>query len=233
MVGFEIDTKEWVSYIEKMKKELSAGEDWQKELDVCLKMSDAAKSGDKNALLDLAAYKAFHGIDFEKSVVLLEKMADADNVFALNTLGFLYCTGAFNPFDDSKGALVQINTKESEEKAEWYFKKASELGSVHAMSWFALRDCMRVALESDDADENTEPLSAEDFLKAEKSVLKAIEESKKDSCDCIPEVIEILYGWLSAVYASKNPLNPIYDEEKAKYWEGESLTLQKQLSNNL
>ena len=219
MVGFEIDTKEWGDYIEKMKKELSDGNDWHDELVVCLKMSSAAKKGDENALLDLAAYKAFHGIDFEKSIVYLEKEADADNVFALNTLGFLYCTGAFNPFDDSKGALVQINTKESDEKAEWYFKKSSELGSVHAMAWLAMHDCLRVALESDDADENTEPLSAEDFLKAEKSVLKAIEESKKDSCDCTPEAIEILCVWLSKVYASKNPLNPIYDEEKAKYWE--------------
>ena len=107
----------------------------------------------------------------------------------------------------------------SGKKAEWYFKKSSELGSVHAMAWLAMHDCLRVALESDDADENAEPLSAEDFLKAEKSVLKAIEESKKDSCDCTPEAIEILCVWLSKVYASKNPLNPIYDEEKAKYWE--------------
>ena len=49
--------------------------------------------------------------------------------------------------------------------------------------------------------------------------LEAIEESKKPGCDCTPEAMSTIYYWLSRVYASKNPVNPIHDEEKAKYWE--------------
>ena len=34
--------------------------------------------------------------------------------------------------------------------------------------------------------------------------------------------------WLAQVYDSKNPSNPIYDEEKVKYWEEE---YEKKLKN--
>ena len=218
----EIKTKEWNSYIESMKKALVESNDFQYELDECLKTAEKAKNGDEDAILDLAAYKANHGIDYEESVAFLNKKADDGDIFALKTLGFLNCVGVFNPFDDSKSSLVDINTEESEEKAAEYFKRAYDLGSVHAMVWFATRDCIKAAAESENPEENTEPPTAEDFLKAEKSALKAIEASKKPGCDCSEDGLAIVYSWLSRVYASKNPLNPLYDEEKAKYWESES-----------
>ena len=37
----------------------------------------------------------------------------------------------------------------------------------------------------------------------------------------------ILYYWLSRVYASNNPANPIHDEEKSKYWEEKSKEFKK------
>ena len=216
----EISTKEWNAYIESMKNALAENKDWQEELDGCLEMAEDAKNGDEDAILDLAAYKANHGIDFEESLAFLNKKADEGDIFALKTLGFLNCVGVFNSFDESKSSLVDINTDESEKKAASYFKKACDLGSVHAMAWFAMGDCIHAAAESDKAEENTEPApTAEDFLKAEKSALKAIEESKKPGCDCTTEGISTIYYWLSRVYASKNPVNPIHDEEKAKYWE--------------
>ena len=229
----EISTKEWNSYIESMKKALPENKDWQEEVDGCLEMAEDAKNGDEEALLDLIAYKANHGIDFEESVTFLNKKADEGDIFALKTLGFLNCVGVFNPFDESKHSLVDINTDESEQKATAYFKKAFDLGSVHAMVWFAMRDCIHAAAESDNAEENTEPASsAEDFLKAEKSALKAIEESKKPGCDCTPEAMSTIYYWLSRVYASKNPVNPIHDEEKAKYWENKYEKLNQELEES-
>lgn len=229
----EILTKEWNSYIESMKNAFSENKDWQEELDGCLEMAEAAKNGDEDALLDFVAYKANHGIDFEESLAFLNKKADEGDIFALKTLGFLNCVGVFNPFDESKSSLVDINTDESEQKATAYFKKAFDLGSVHAMVWFAMRDCIHAAAESDNAEENTEPASsAEDFLKAEKSALKAIEESKKPGCDCTPEAMSTIYYWLSRVYASENPVNPIHDEEKAKYWENKYEKLNQELKGS-
>ena len=229
----EILTKEWNSYIESMKKALPENKDWQEEVDGCLEMAEDAKNGDEEALLDLIAYKANHGIDFEESVAFLNKKADEGDIFALKTLGFLNCVGVFNPFDESKHSLVDINTDESEQKATAYFKKAFDLGSVHAMVWFAMRDCIHTAAESENPEENTEPApSAEDFLKAEKSALKAIEESKKPGCDCTPEAMSTIYYWLSRVYASKNPVNPIHDEEKAKYWENKYEKLTQKLEES-
>ncbi|MBQ4379042.1 MAG: hypothetical protein II821_07595 [Treponema sp.] len=215
----EILTKEWNAYIDSMKKAISEEESWQKELDGCLEMAEAAKNGDEGALLDLIACKTEAGIDFEESVEFLNKKADEGDIFALKTLGFLNCVGVFNPFDKSKSSLVEINTDESDQKAAGYFKRACDLGSVHAMVWFAMRDCIHAASWSGFPEENTEPApGAEDFFKAEKSALKAIEESKKPGCDCTPNAISIVYYWLSSVYASKNPVNPVYDEEKARYW---------------
>ena len=101
------------------------------------------------------------------------------------------------------------------------------------MVWFAMRDCIHTAAESDNEEENTESApSAEDFLKAEKSALKAIEESKKPGCDCTPEAMSTIYYWLSRVYASKNPVNPIHDEEKAKYWENKYEKLTQKLEES-
>ncbi len=122
----EISTKEWNAYIESMKNALAENKDWQEELDGCLEMAEDAKNGDEDAILDLAAYKANHGIDFEESVAFLAKKADEGDIFALKTLGFLNCVGVFNPFDESKSSLVEINTDESEKKAAAYFKKACE-----------------------------------------------------------------------------------------------------------
>ena len=224
----EILTKEWNSYIESMKSALAENKDWQEELDGCLEMAEDGKNGDEGAVLDLAAYKANHGIDFEESVSFLNKKADEGDIFALKTLGFINCVGVFNPFDSSKSSLVDINTEESEEKAAAYFKRAFDLGSVHANVWFAMRDCIYAAAESDKTEENTEPApSSEDFLKAEKSALKAIEESKKPGCDCTPEAMSAIYYWLSRVYASNNPVNPIHDEEKSKHWEKKSKKITK------
>lgn len=140
----EISTKEWNSYIESMKKALPENKDWQEEVDGCLEMAEDAKNGDEDALLDLIAYKANHGIDFEESLAFLNKKADEGDIFALKTLGFLNCVGVFNPFDESKSSLVDINTDESEQKAASYFKKAFALGSVHAMVCDArLHSCCR------------------------------------------------------------------------------------------
>ena len=216
----EILTKEWNSYIESMKSALTENKEWQEELDGCLAMAEDAKNGDEGKILDLAAYKANHGIDFKESVAFLNKKADEGDIFALKTLGFLYCLGVFNPFDKLKNSLVEIDTDESDQKAASYFKRAYDLGSVHANVWFAMHDCIYAAAESNKPEENTEPApSSEDFLKAEKSALKAIEESKKPGCDCTPEGMSTIYYWLSRVYASNNPVNPIHDEEKSKYWE--------------
>ena len=224
----EILTKEWNSYIESLKSAIAENKDWQEELDGCLKMAEDAKNGDEGDILNLAAYKANHGIDFEESLAFLNKKADEGDIFALKTLGFLNCLGVFNPFDKSKNSLIEISTDESEQKAVAYFKRACDLGSVHAMVWFAMRDCIYAVAESDNPEENAEPAPvAGDFLKAEKSALKAIEESKKPDCDCAPEGMSTIYYWLSRVYASNNPVNPIYDEEKSKYWEEKSKEITK------
>ena len=78
----EISTKEWNSYIESMKNAFSENKDWQEEVDGCLEMAEDAKNGDEEALLDLIAYKANHGIDFEESVTFLNKKADEGDIFA-------------------------------------------------------------------------------------------------------------------------------------------------------
>ena len=176
----EILTKEWNSYIESMKSALTENKEWQEELDSSLAMAEDVKNGDQGKIFDLAAYKANHGIDFKESVAFLNKKADQGDIFFFFSLRIRNCVGFFIPFDESKSSLVDINTDKSEQKAASYFKKAFDLGSVHAMVWFAMRDCIHAAAESDNAEEKTEPApSAEDFLKAEKSALKAIEESKK------------------------------------------------------
>ena len=178
--------------------------------------------------LELAAKEIEEGINFEKNLAYLNAEGEKGNTFALKTLGFLYSLGVFNPEDKSKNDLIDINSEESEKKARDYFTKAAELGSVQAKIWLAMGECIKVAVEAD-AEENAagekspaaEP-RAEDFLHAEKLALHAIEESKKEGCDCTKDALLIMCHWLSRVYDSKKPANPIYDAEKADYWEKES-----------
>ncbi len=223
--NIQISTKEWNAYIDSIKNALAEGKNWQNELEECLELEKAAKTGEETALLEYAAFKANNGIDYEESVAFLTKKAEEGNAYALKTLGFLHCVGVFNAFDNSKNSLIDINSEENEKKAEEYFKKAAEKGSVHAKVWFAIRDCIKVASEaeeSDSSEENTEAPTADDFYKAEKEALEAIEESKKGNCDCTPDAIKFVCSWLSKLYASDNPVNPIHNEEKAKYWNEES-----------
>ncbi len=166
--------------------------------------------------LELAAEEIDQGINFEKNLAFLNEKGEKGNTFALKTLGFLYSLGVHNSEDKSKNTLIDIHSEENAKKACEYFTKAAELGSVHAKIWLAMGECIRVAIE-DEAIENS-PV-AEDFHHAEKLALHAIEESKKEGCDCTQKAVAMMCYWLAQVYASKNPINPLYDEEKTKYWE--------------
>ena len=227
----EISTKDWNSYIESMKSALAENEGWQEELNVCLELAEEAKNGNEDALLDLAVYKMDHGIDFEESVSFAEEKADQNDVYALTQLGFLYCTGVYNPFDDSKKSLIDINDIKNEEKSTSYFEKAAELGGVRAMATLVNRTWVYGRnQDSDDSDDSVQ-LTAEDFTQAEKLALKAIGiyESQKEKCDISDSIIANLMGWLSDLYESKNPLSPIHSEEKAKYWKTRSDKLSQEL----
>lgn len=224
----EISTNEWNSYIESMKSALAENEGWQEELNVCLELAEEAKNGDEDALLDLAVYKMDHGIDFEESVSFAEEKAGQNDVYALTQLGFLYCTGVYNPFDDSKKSLIDINNIKNEEKSTSYFEKAAELGGVRAMATLVNRTW--VYGRNQDSDDSVQ-LTAEDFTKAEKLALKAIGiyESQKEKCDISDSIIANLMGWLSDLYEPKNPLSPIYSREKAEYWKNRSDKLSQKL----
>ena len=230
----EISTKEWNAYIESMKSALSENEGWQEELNVCLELTEEAKNGDEEALVELAVYKMDHGIDFEESISFLEGQAGQNDVYALTQLGFLYCTGVYNPFDDSKKSLINTDDIKNEEKSNSYFEKAAELGGVRAMAtlvnhtWVYGRN-----QDSDDSDDSVQ-LTAEDFTKAEKLALNAIDiyENQKEKCDVPDSIIAFLMGWLSDLYASKNPLSPIYSQEKAEYWKNRSDKLFQELKES-
>ena len=229
----EILTKEWNSYIESMKNAFSENKDWQEELDGCLEMAEDAKNGDEDALLDLAVYKMEHGIDFEECLSFIEEKGRQGDVYALTQLGFLYCTGVFNPFDDSKKSLMDISDVKNEEKSNSYFEKAAELGGVRAMAtlvnhiWVYGRN---QGTEDSENEEDSIQLTAEDFTKAEKLALKAIDiyENQKEKCDLSDSIIALLMGWLSDLYASKNPASSIYSQEKAEYWKNRSEKLTRE-----
>ncbi len=184
-------------------------------------ITDLNKFSEKEiATFEHAADELNRGINFDKNLALFEKEAEQNNVYALKVLGFLYSVGVFNPDDPSKSALIDISSKESEEKAKSYFKKAKDLGSVHAMLWFAMHDCIYISHATEENLEEGETLpTAQDFIAAEALALKTIEESKKESSDCPDGLIECLYYWIARLYDSKNPNNPIYDEKKAAYWD--------------
>lgn len=232
----EISTNEWNSYIESMKNALAEKACWQEELDACLDMAEDAKNGDEEALLDLAVYKMDHGIDFEESVSFAEEKAGQGDVYALTRLGFLYCTGVSNSFDDSKKSLIEIDDATNEEKSNSYFEKASELGGVRAMAALVNHIWVYRNQDSDDSEneEDSVQLTAEDFTKAEKLALKAIGiyENQKEKCDVPDSIIALLMGWLSDLYASKNPLSPIFSQEKAEYWKNRSDKLSQELKES-
>lgn len=232
----EILTNEWNSYIESMKNALAENANWQEELDACLEMAEDAKNGDEDALLDLAVYKMDHGIDFEESLSFVDEKAGQGDVYALTRLGFLYCTGVSNSFDDSKKSLIEIDDATNEEKSNSYFEKASELGGVRAMAALVNHIWVWRNKDSDDSEneEDSVQLTAEDFTKAEKLALKAIDiyENQKEKCDVPDSVIALLMGWLSDLYASKNSLSPIYSQEKAEYWKNRSDKLSQELKES-
>lgn len=233
----EILTNEWNSYIESMKNALAENANWQEELDACLEMAEDAKNDDEEALLDLAVYKMDHGIDFEESLSFVKEKAGQGDVYALTQLGFLYCMGVFNPFDDSKKSLINIDDATNEEKSNSYFEKASELGGVRAVAtlvnhiWVYGRN-----QDSEDSENEADSvqLTAEDFVKAEKLALKAIDiyENKNEECDVPDSIIALLMGWLSDLYESKNPASPIYSHEKAEYWKNRSEKLTQKLEES-
>lgn len=233
----EILTNEWNSYIESMKNALAENANWQEELDACLEMAEDAKNGDEEALLDLAVYKMDHGIDFEESLSFVDEKAGQGDVYALTRLGFLYCTGVFNSFDDSKKSLIEIDDAMNEEKSNSYFEKASELGGVRAMATLVNHIWVYgLNQDSDDSENETDSvqLTAEDFVKAEKLALKAIDiyENKNEECDVPDSIIALLMGWLSDLYASKNSLSPIFSQEKAEYWKNRSDKLSQELKES-
>ncbi|MCR5724304.1 MAG: hypothetical protein K6G80_04365 [Treponema sp.] len=233
----EILTNEWNAYIESMKSALAENKNWQEELDACLEMAEDAKKGDEEALVDLTVYKMEHGIDFEESLSFVKEKAGQNNVYALTQLGFLYCTGVFNPFDDSKKSLININDIKNEEKSNSYFEKASELGGVRAMATLVNHTWVYGRNQDTEDSENEEDsvqLTAEDFIKAEKLSLKAIDiyDNQKEECDVPDSIIALLMSWLSDLYESKNPLSPIYSQEKAEYWKTRSSKLTQELNEN-
>ena len=232
----EISTNEWNSYIESMKNALAEKAYWQEELDACLDMAEDAKNGDEDALLDLAVYKMDHGIDFEESLSFVDEKAGQGDVYALTRLGFLYCTGVSNSFDDSKKSLIEIDDATNEEKSSSYFEKASELGGVRAMATLVVHIWVWRNKDSEDSEseDDSVQLTAEDFVKAEKLALKAIDiyENQKEKCDVPDSIIALLMGWLSDLYESKNPLSPIYSHEKAEYWKNRSDKLSQELKES-
>jgi len=232
----EISTNEWNSYIESMKNALAEKAYWQEELDACLDMAEDAKNGDEDALLDLAVYKMDHGIDFEESLSFVDEKAGQGDVYALTRLGFLYCTGVSNSFDDSKKSLIEIDDATNEEKSSSYFEKASELGGVRAMATLVVHIWVWRNKDSEDSEseDDSVQLTAEDFVKAEKLALKAIDiyENQKEKCDVPDSIIALLMGWLSDLYASKNPLSPIFSQEKAEYWKNRSEKLTQELKES-
>jgi TPR repeat protein len=232
----EISTNEWNSYIESMKNALAEKAYWQEELDACLDMAEDAKNGDEDALLDLAVYKMDHGIDFEESLSFVDEKAGQGDVYALTRLGFLYCTGVSNSFDDSKKSLIEIDDATNEEKSSSYFEKASELGGVRAMATLVVHIWVWRNKDSEDSEseDDSVQLTAEDFVKAEKLALKAIDiyENQKEKCDVPDSIIALLMGWLSDLYASKNPLSPIFSQEKAEYWKNRSDKLSQELKES-
>lgn len=232
----EILTNEWNSYIESMKNALAEKAYWQEELDACLEIAEDAKNGDEDALLDLAVYKMDHGIDFEESLSFVDEKAGQGDVYALTRLGFLYCTGVSNSFDDSKKSLIEINDATNEEKSNSYFEKAAELGGVRAMATLVNHIWIYRNHYPDDSEneEDSVHLTAEDFVKAEKLALKAIDiyENQKEKCDVPDSIIALLMGWLSDLYASKNPLSPIFSQEKAEYWKNRSDKLSQELKES-
>jgi TPR repeat protein len=232
----EISTNEWNSYIESMKNALAEKAYWQEELDACLDMAEDAKNGDEDALLDLAVYKMDHGIDFEESLSFVDEKAGQGDVYALTRLGFLYCTGVSNSFDDSKKSLIEIDDATNEEKSSSYFEKASELGGVRAMATLVVHIWVWRNKDSEDSEseDDSVQLTAEDFVKAEKLALKAIDiyENQKEKCDVPDSIIALLMGWLSDLYESKNPLSPIYSQEKAEYWKNRSDKLSQELKES-
>ena len=232
----EISTNEWNSYIESMKNALAEKAYWQEELDACLDMAEDAKNGDEEALLDLAVYKMDHGIDFEESLSFVDEKAGQGDVYALTRLGFLYCTGVSNSFDDSKKSLIEIDDATNEEKSSSYFEKASELGGVRAMATLVVHIWVWRNKDSEDSEseDDSVQLTAEDFVKAEKLALKAIDiyENQKEKCDVPDSIIALLMGWLSDLYASKNPLSPIFSQEKAEYWKNRSEKLTQELKES-
>ncbi len=229
----EIITKEWNSYIESMKNTLAENKDWQEEVDTCLERAEDAKKGDEEALVDLAVYKMNHGIDFEESLSFVKEKAEQNDVYALTQLGFLYCMGVYNPFDDSKNNLLDIEDSTNEEKSNSYFEKAAELGGVQAMATLVNHIWIYARNQETDASENEDSvqLTAADFTKAENLALKAIDiyENKSEECDVSDPIIALLMDWLSDLYASKNPASTIYSEEKAKYWKNRSDKLSQDL----
>ena len=230
----EILTNEWNSYIESMKNALAEKAYWQEELDACLDVAEDAKNGDEEALLDLAVYKMDHGIDFEESLSFVDEKAGQGDVYALTRLGFLYCTGVSNSFDDSKKSLIEIDDAMNEEKSNSYFEKASELGGVRAMATLVNHIWIYgLNQDSEDSDDSVQ-IMAEDFTKAEKLALNAIDiyENQKEKCDVPDSIIALLMGWLSDLYASKNPLSPIYSQEKAEYWKNRSDKLSQELKES-
>lgn len=233
----EILTNEWNSYIESMKSALAENKDWKEELDACLEMAEDAKNDDEEALLDLAVYKMDHGIDFEECLSFVDEKAGQGDVYALTQLGFLYCTGVFNPFDDSKKSLIEIDDATNEEKSNSYFEKASELGGVRAMATLVNHIWVYGRNQDSEDSENEEDsvqLTAEDFSKAEKLALNAIDiyENKNEECDVPDSIIALLMGWLSDLYASKNSLSPIFSHEKAEYWKNRSEKLTQKLEES-
>ena len=233
----EISTNEWNSYIESMKSALVENKDWKEELVACLEMAEDAKNDDEEALLDLAVYKMDHGIDFEESLSFVKEKAGQGDVYALTQLGFLYCTGVYNPFDDSKKSLIEIDDATNEEKSNSYFEKASELGGVRAMATLVNHIWVYGRNQDSEDSENEEDsvqLTAEDFSKAEKLALNAIDiyENKNEECDVPDSIIALLMGWLSDLYASKNSLSPIFSHEKAEYWKNRSEKLTQKLEES-
>ena len=230
MADLEIADKAWRDFVETMDKEISFGEDLQNELSVIFPMVIAAEEGNEKAIKACEEYKAAHGRDagerFDFLVTLadfaanpdeLEKEADNNNILALKILGLSYHVGTwwyYTPQDEADFRAIEY-----EEDSENCFKKAAELGSVFAMLWLAMKKCLYASSASKQNDKDTILPKAEDFQEAEKLALRTIEESKKDGCDCNQDLIKKLYYWLSQVYGSKNPVNPIYDEEKRKHWE--------------
>ena len=243
----KINTNEWNAYINSVKAEVSKLEGnpdqkyWKDEASYLQKITEEAekeaaeysaskadgsanKPAEKNtfsALLLLATVKAELGIDFEESLSFLEERAAENDVDALKNLGFLYCTGVYNYFDESKTDLMDINAKENEEKSTFYFEKAASLGSAHALD--TLFNHLWIFITRTPEEAKVQPTD-QDYLKAEEMGLKVIDifENHRESCDLSGSAISFTMKWLSDLYAYENPASPIYSPKKADYWEKRS-----------